>query len=329
MVPARTLSVKSALLACSVLLASAACQRATEPAAPAADAATQSAFDAEQRTWRAARLAEITKPEGWASLVGLHWLDPGVHRVGSDTDNGIRLAMGPEHLGIFSVRDGRVSLAPERGVAVQVDGVPARATLVLGDDTSAAGPSRIEFDGALGVATVIVRGGRFALRVKHANADSRLHFSGLDYWPGGIDWRIPGRFVAHPSGKTLPIANITGTTDLIPNPGAVEFERDGKPYRLEALDQGEGTLFLVFADRTSGHGSYGAGRFLDAPLPDAKGNVVLDFNQAYNPPCVFTPFATCPLPPPENRIDLAVVAGERDYLKPSSPTPTPRARTAP
>ena len=99
----------------------------------------------------------------------------------------------------------------------------------------------------------------------------------------------------------------------MPNPGAVEFERDGKTYRLEALDEGDGGLFLVFADRTSGHGSYGAGRFLDAPKPGAAWHVALDFNQAYNPPCAFTPFATCPLPPPENRLDLAIDAGEKTY----------------
>ncbi len=99
------------------------------------------------------------------------------------------------------------------------------------------------------------------------------------------------------------------------NPGVLEFERGGKTFRLEALDEGEGTLFLVFADRTNGQGSYGAGRFIDAARPDAQGNVLIDFNQAYNPPCAFTPFATCPLPPPENRLDLAVEAGEKSYAK--------------
>ena len=318
MVPARTMTLQCAWLACTLVLASAGCQRAAVTPAPANDAGAQSAFAMEQQAWRAQRLAEITKLEGWASLIGLHWLDPGPHRVGSDTDNGIRLAMGPEHLGVFSVRDGKVRFAPEQGVAIEVDGQPARGALVLRHDGSDAGPSRVGFDGGKGVATVIVRGGRFALRVKHADADSRVHFSGLDYWPGGLDWRIKGRFVPHPPGKTLPIANIIGTTDNLPNPGAVEFQHGGKAYRLEALDQGEGTLFLVFADRTSGHGSYGAGRFLDAPMPDAQGNVMLDFNQGYNPPCAFTPFATCPLPPPENRLDLTISAGERDYAKPAS-----------
>jgi uncharacterized protein (DUF1684 family) len=222
--------------------------------------------------------------------------------------------MGPEHLGVFTVRDKQVGFVPD--ALVMVDGKPQRGGTGLRTDRAPDGPSQLVFDGGKGLATVIERGGRLALRVKHADADSRLRFTGLDYWPGGRDWQVAARFVPHPPGKTLPVANIIGTIDQIPNPGAVTFERDGKPYRIEALDEGGDTLFLVFADRTSGHGSYGAGRFLDAPRPDAQGHLVLDFNQAYNPPCAFTLFATCPLPPPENRLDLAITAGERAYRKP-------------
>ena len=314
MVPARTLMRMMVVLAC--LGAAAACHR--EPAAPnpaqaASDAAANAAFQQVQQAWRAERLAQLTKPDGWASLVGMHWLDPGSHRVGSDTDNGIRLEMGPAHLGVFTVRNGATRFVAD--TAVTIDGTAARSS-ALRSDADAQGPSVIAFDEGKGLATVIARGGRLALRVKHADADSRLRFTGLQYWDGGRDWQLPARFIAHPAGKTLPIANIIGTTDEIPNPGAVEFERGGTTYRLEALDEGGDTLFLVFADRTSGHGSYGAGRFLDAPKPDPQGRLVIDFNQAYNPPCAFTPFATCPLPPPENRLDLAIEAGERDYIKP-------------
>ena len=312
MVPARTLSLLAA-----AALAMAACSRDAEPSAAqeAAKAKAAAAFAASERTWRAQRLAELTKPDGWASLVGLHWLDRGSHRVGSAADNGIRLLLGPPHLGLFSVRDGKVRFAAD--AAVTVDGAPSRGGR-LRTDADAAGPSVIAFDDGKGLATVISRGGRLALRVKHADADSRVHFTGLQYWPGGPQWRLQARFVPHPPGRTLPIANIIGTTDEIPNPGVVEFTRNGTPYRLEALDQGEGTLFLVFADRTSGHGSYGAGRFIDAPMPDARGRLTLDFNRAYNPPCAFTPFATCPLPPPENRLDLRVEAGEKTYRKPET-----------
>ena len=314
MVPARTLMRMMVVLAC--LGAAAACHRepaAPDPAQAANDAAANAAFQQVQQAWRAERLAQLTKPDGWASLVGMHWLDPGSHRVGSDTDNGIRLEMGPAHLGVFTVRNGATRLVAD--TAVTIDGTAARSS-TLRSDADAQGPRVIAFDEGKGLATVIARGGRLALRVKHADADSRLRFTGLQYWDGGRDWQVPARFIAHPAGKTLPIANIIGTTDEIPNPGAVEFERGGTTYRMEALDEGGDTLFLVFADRTSGHGSYGAGRFLDAPRPDPQGRLVIDFNQAYNPPCAFTPFATCPLPPPENRLDLAIEAGERDYIKP-------------
>lgn len=320
MVSARTMMrVLGAALA--TLLATVACQPAQAPASSARDGLDEAVYQRQQQAWRAGRLADLTKPDGWASLVGFHWLDAGTHRVGSGVDNGIRTSMGPEYLGVFTVRGKQVGFVPD--VVVTVDGEPQIGAAALRVDSDAAGPSKLVFDGGKGLATVIERGGRLALRMKHADADSRLRFTGLEYWPGGRDWQVAARFVPHPPGKTLPIANIIGTTDLIPNPGAVEFERGGKTFRLEALDQGEGTLFLVFADRTSGHGSYSAGRFIDAPMPDPKGAVLLDFNQAYNPPCAFTPFATCPLPPPENRLDLAIEAGERTYRKPASPNPTP------
>ena len=312
MVPARTLI----LLAAALLVA--ACNRPTGPstAERAAAARAEAAFAAAQQAWRAKRVAELTEPDGWTSLVGLHWLDPGTHRVGSDADNGIRLAMGPAHLGVFTVRDGQARFVADTDVTV--DGQPSRGG-PLRSDAHGGKPSMIAFDDGQGLATVIARGGRLALRVKHAGADSRLRFSGLDYWPGGRGWQVQARFVPHPPGRTLPIANIIGTIDEIPNPGALEFTRGDHSFRLEALEQGEGTLFVVFADRTSGHGSYGAGRFLDAPMPDAAGRVLLDFNRAYNPPCAFTPFATCPLPPPENRLDLRVEAGEKAYRRPATP----------
>lgn len=313
MVPARTLMRLAGVLAMALLMA--ACNRNSGPSAAerAAQAKAQAAFSAAQNAWRAQRVAELRKPDGWTSLIGLHWLDPGTHRVGSSGDNGIRLAMGPAHLGLFTVRNGHASFAAD--ASVTVDGQPSRGG-ALRSDADAGGASVIAFDDGKGLATVIARGGRLALRVKHADAGSRVHFSGLDYWQGGRSWQVSAHFIAHPAGKTLPIANIIGTTDDIANPGVVEFQRDGRRFQLQALDEGEGTLFLIFADRTSGHGSYGAGRFLDVPKPDANGRLVVDFNHAYNPPCAFTPFATCPLPPPENRLDLRVEAGEKAYRKP-------------
>lgn len=305
MVPARTLT---RILIIATGLALAACNR--QPAAPKPKALPAAYLQAEQ-AWRATRLASLTTPDGWTSLVGLHWLDPGAHYAGSAPSNGIRLAAGPAQFGLFDVRSGRVRFVPGAGSALTIDGQPARATTLRADDDPA-GPSVINFDDGKGIATVIHRGDRYALRVKHADAPTRTQFKGIEYWPGGPDWIIDATFVPNPPGQTIDIANIVGIIEPTPNPGRVEFKHNGNRYRLEALANDDGGLFLVFADRTSGHGSYGAGRFVDT-APPANGHVSIDFNQAYNPPCAFTPFATCPLPPPMNRLNLAVKAGEKTY----------------
>jgi uncharacterized protein (DUF1684 family) len=273
----------------------------------------ESAFERTERVWRETRRATLLKPDGWTSLVGLHWIDRGAHYVGSAVDNGIHLSLGPAHLGMIAVDGDTVAFTPDKSIAVTLDQQPLTAQAALRTDADPAGPTVIGFDDGKGQATVIERSGRHALRVRHADAPTRLHFAGLTYWPADPAWIVHARFVPHEAGRTMEVANIIGSMDAMSNPGIVEFQRDGKTWQIEALDEGEGVLFLVFADRTNGHGSYGAGRFLDAPLPDAKGNVMIDFNQARNPPCAFTSFATCPLPPPENRLDLAITAGEKAY----------------
>lgn len=287
-------------------------QASTTSAKDVSARTADAAFAVAQRAWRDQRRADLTRPDGWTSLVGLHWIEPGPHYVGSAGDNGIRIAMGPAQLGMIDLRKGgTVRFVPAQGVALTLDDAPLQGAVVLRTDADAAGPSRLAFDDGKGLATVIERGGRHALRVKHADAPTRTAFAELDYWPADPSWKIDARFIPHPAGKTIQIANIIGTLDDVPNPGVLEFQRDGRVHRIEALDQGGDGLFLVIADRTSGHGSYGAGRYIDAPRPDARGRVAIDFNQAYNPPCAFTAFATCPLPPPENRLDLAVTAGEK------------------
>ena len=298
----------------TISLAAAGC----EPRAPvqaSKDAVAKRDFAATEAEWRDARRDGLLAPDGWTSLVGLHWIDPDSHDVGSAPGNGIRLAMGPPRLGMLALEDGSVRFTPDPAATVSIDGEAATGDVALRTDGDPAGPSAIAFDAGKGKATVIERAGRLALRVRHADAPTRVQFAGLDYWPADPAWVVAGHFVPHPPGKTLEIASIIGNVDKVANPGAIEFTRDGKTFRIEALDEGEDTLFLVFADRTNGHGSYGAGRFLDVARPDAQGNVQVDFNHAYNPPCAFTPFATCPLPPPENRLDLSITAGEKAYRK--------------
>ena len=283
----------------------------------AADDAPMSEAEArylsDEGLWRMQRHEDLTRPDGWSSLIGLHWLTLQSHYVGSGARSGIRIAIGPESLGMFQRNNGKVFFTPERGLALTLDGQPFKGRVELKDDSNGGTPTVLGFDEGKGKLTVIERGGNRALRVKHADAPTRTNFKNIDYWPADRDWRVEATFVPNPPGATLPIATIIGTTETTPNPGALEFEREGKRYRIEALDQGEETLSLILADRTSGHASYGAGRYLDVPRPDAKGKVVIDFNRAYNPPCAFTQFATCPLPPNQNRLDLAITAGEKRY----------------
>ena len=312
------------LLLAGMLMMLAACQRGGETSA-AASGATPDApeaavndpnFLAEDAAWRTQRKDDLLKPDGWTSLVGLHWLELKAHYLGSSPSSGLRLARGPVKMGLLQQQDERLFFTPESGVPLTLNGEPLKGRVELLSDRVET-PSVIGFDEGKGLLSVIQRGERRGLRVKYADAPTRLQFAGLDYWPADAGWKIQGSFVPHPPGKTLSIVDIIGTTTESPNPGAVEFVRDGRTYRLEAIGQPDNTLFLVLADRTSGHGSYSAGRFMDVPAPDAQGKVVLDFNRAYNPPCAFTAFATCPLPPQENRLDLAIAAGEKTYTHPA------------
>jgi uncharacterized protein (DUF1684 family) len=259
---------------------------------------------------RTERVARLKQPLGWLSLVGLNWIEPGRHSIGHADDNAIVLAIGPAHLGEI-VRDGeQVSLELAEDSNARVDGKPASGVVQLVPDTLGA-PTVVSFDEGSRNFNLIVRSGHYGLRVRDSQAATRTQFAGIDFYPPDESWRVHARFEPHPPGTTIPIANVVGQLEDTPNLGTVTFERDGKTHRLEALEE-DGTLFFVFADRTSGKDTYGAGRQLNAPMPTGS-EAIIDFNLAYNPPCAFNAYSTCPLPPPENRLDLAVTAGEKKY----------------
>lgn len=232
--------------------------------------------------------------------------------VGSAGDSGIQLEVGPPRLRLVQREGDKVFFPLERGVAMTADGKPLAGRIQLVDDPATV----VGFDQGADRMALIHRGTRFGLRLKSANAPARVDFTQLDSWPPASAWRIEGKFIPSPAGSTLSFMDMVGNTIAASRPGAVEFQRDGKRYRLAAMEGDDGSLFCVMADRTSGHGSYPAGRFLDVAAPDASGKVVLDFNRAYAPPCVFIRFATCALPPVQNRLDLLVDAGEKMYTGP-------------
>ena len=270
------------------------------------------------KDWQRQRLERLTAPDGWLALIGLDWLQNGANRVGSAADNDIVLKAGPAHLGVVTLaRDGRVSIALDEGSGATIDGKALREAPLI-DDMAAGekGPTTVAF-GSVSF-YVIDRDGRKALRVKDTKAETRAHFHGLDYYPIDPSWRIEADWVPFVPAHKLEIGNVLGGIDAVDVPGKAVFHRDGETFELLPYqEEPGGELFFVMADRTSGRETYGAARFLYAPLPvgglDRPGKVVLDFNRAYNPPCAFTPFATCPLAPPENRLDIAVTAGEKKY----------------
>jgi len=285
--------------------------------------AKQRAYQKEIMDWRAERVQRLQKPDGWLSLVGMHWLENGATtRVGSGADNGTRLAVGPARLGILSVnREGTVvHYEPQADSGITIDGVPADKPVDLVTDADPkATPTVVGFNKGDASFIIIKRGDRFAVRVRDALAPTRTGFAGIDYFDIDPAFRLVAKFTPHAPGAKINIVDVLGIDEPMDNPGTVTFQKDGKSYTMEAIDEGDHRLFFVFADRTSGHESYAASRFFYAAYPGPDGTTVLDFNKAYNPPCAFTAFSTCPLPPPQNRLDLAVTVGEKKPRKAETP----------
>jgi uncharacterized protein (DUF1684 family) len=295
-----------------VVSALVACALAATFATALAAATAEDGFDSQLAAWKQWRVERLRQPDGWLTLVGLFWLRPGDNSVGSDPEATVRLPDGksPLALGTLRVDGARAVFVAAPGAQVTSSGKPV-ATLALDDDAAAGGPTILRH-GTLEL-YVIERAGRLAVRVKDSDSETLRRFAGLDYFPADRAWRIPARFEPAAAGSTLDVPNALGFSEKIRQPGWVTFDLAGRTYRLTALDDtGDGRLFIVFGDLTNGHDTYGGGRFLYTD-PPRDGRVEIDFNRAYNPPCVFTPYATCPLPPPGNRLPVRVEAGEKKY----------------
>ena len=260
--------------------------------------------------WRADREARLKADDGWLTVVGLHWLKPGENRAGSNPAFEAPLpASVPGRVGTFILRDAKVRFLPASGVHLTLNGKPARESDLKPDteanfDVLAVG--RVKF-------YVIRREDRFAVRVKDNDSAARKAFTGLVWYPVDPSWRVRAKFTAWDKPHTITFDTEVGVKEQEPSPGYVTFQRSGVEYRLEPVQDGD-DLWFVMRDQTSGKTTYGASRFLYAPKPK-DGFVDLDFNKAENPPCVFTDYATCPLPPPQNRLALPVTAGEKMYGK--------------
>lgn len=279
-----------------------------------------SSWRSEIASWRAEHAVELQKPDGWLALAGLAWLQPGENSFGSAQDNKVHLPAGPEHLGVLHLEGGKITLkAPGGGFppGFLIEGKPAQAQELRVDADHDKNNPRMTI-GPLNM-YVIKRGERFALRIKDAKSPTLVGFHGLKWYAPNPKYRVTARWIPYHPQKTFTIATLIGTSYPVQLPGSAEFTLDGKTYRLDPIleDPAVAKLFFVLRDATSRSTTYRACRFLYTGLPDhgleKPGELMLDFNRLENPPCAYTPYATCPLPPPQNRLAIALPVGEQRY----------------
>jgi uncharacterized protein (DUF1684 family) len=263
---------------------------------------------AEIEAWRAEH--EDSYRRNWVTIEGLHFLKPGTQAAGSGPDNDVVLiASLPERLGTFTVASDQVEFDAEPGAPLTINGKPPAPGLVLRDD-GADEPDVIEANGA----SVVVHrsGARVSLRVRDPNGERARTFQGFEWFPIDRNYRVLGRFIRDETPRSMPVVNTFGDIDTYETAGTVEFALNGETLRLRPFTTDDGRFYFVFNDASSGVETYEAARFLYSDLR-RDGTTILDFNTAYNPPCSFNPFTTCPIPLPENRLPIKVLAGEKKY----------------
>jgi len=266
----------------------------------------RSPYQTEIESWRERMEQSLRADRSWLTLAGLFWLNQGTNRFGSHPENEIVLPEGsaPSYAGSIVYQAGTATLHAVPAAGVAVNSQPGTALQLHSDADNS--PDLI----TLGDLTMLVirRGQRHAIRLWDQGSPARMAFTGRRWYPVREAYRLTARFIPHDPARSLPVPNILGETEQRPSPGYAVFTLDGREYSLDAVTEGD-ELFFIFRDQTAGDATYPAGRFLKAAFPD-NGQITLDFNRAYSPPCAFTAFATCPLPPPANNLPLRIEAGE-------------------
>jgi uncharacterized protein (DUF1684 family) len=260
--------------------------------------------------WHQERITSLKSENGWLNLAGLFWLSDGKNSLGrgSDFDITFPVADAPADLGKLYLEKGEVRFVPTKGADVSANNVPVTESTVIFRPTEK--PITLAHGSLRWF--IIKRGDKYGVRLRDLTSPYLKEFHGVDCFPVDQSWQIKARVEKPATPKTIPILDVLGLTSQQPLLGTLVFERNGQTYRLDAVGEGQ-KLFILFGDATNTHETYGSGRFLYADKPGPDGTTILDFNQAINPPCAFTPYATCPLPPKQNKLTLAVNAGEKRY----------------
>ncbi len=262
------------------------------------------------KKWRSDEEADLKKETGWLTVAGLFWLKEGINTVGAGPDFDVRLTDNFKQgkFGEIDFRNGVATLKVESGVEAQSDGKSISTIDLVSDEKGK--PTEIR----TGSQTfyLIRREDRFGIRLKDSQSKARLGFKGQHWFPIDESYRVTARFEALPEPKELMIPNVLGGHFKMKSPGMLKFTFKGKEYSLQPVTEEDEKLFIIFRDGSNESETYSAGRFLYADKP-VNGEAILDFNKAENPPCAFTHFATCPLPPPQNNLEVDIKAGEKRY----------------
>ena len=260
--------------------------------------------------WRSDEERDLKKEDGWLTLAGLFWLKDGVNTVGVGSDFDVRLTSNFKggKFGEITFKEGVATLKVEEGVEAQADDKIVTNIQLVSDEEGK--PTKVR----TGTQTLymIKREDRYGIRLKDSNSKARLNFKGSNWFPIDETYKVKAQFEASPEAKEVMVPNVMGGFFKMKSPGMLKFNLKGKDCTLQPVEDDDGTLFIIFHDRSNETDTYKAGRFLHADKA-VNGETVLDFNKAENPPCAFTPFATCPLPPPQNELEVEVKAGEKRY----------------
>jgi uncharacterized protein len=269
------------------------------------------AYKNEIENWHAKRLDDLKSENGWLNLAGLFWLKEGINTFGSSENNDVVFPKEKivERAGYFKVKQGIVKMEVAHDVLITQNGNQVINELIFSPDSTN--------NPTLGYGSlrwfVIKRDKIVGIRLRDIESVGVKDFKGITRYPTNSDWRCEAIVEKSTEPKMIDISNVLGQTTPQASHGTLVFEIKGEEYRLDAIDGGKDELFIIFGDQTNEHDTYPSGRYIYVKRPDEFGKTILDFNKSYNPPCAFTPFATCPLPPNQNVLSVAITAGEKNY----------------
>jgi len=268
------------------------------------------AFYKEVEEWHQRRINALTSETGWLTLAGLFWLEQGDNTFGSASDNDLIFPEDmPKYMGSFNLQDSIVTLTVNENISILNDSLSVTKMKLINDHHE----DRTDLSYGSYSWYILKRQDKYGIRLKNSAHQRLKNFTGIDRFPVDIKWRVKAHLEKYDPPKNIKVANVLGQVSEMSSPGKLHFKFDGKEYTIDPFSSSPGRYWIIFGDKTNEIETYGAGRYLYIDAVDENGETYIDFNQSYNPPCAFTPYSTCTLPPRQNILDLRVTAGEKSW----------------